>query len=286
MSGLRPIFIGLYPVVLFAVTFYAALMLYEKAASSLAWWGVFLTTAPFLVLLLRVSIFKDLARTSRRLPVIQGLAVVGFFLAFFSVLVMGDFDLVALTLAAAGLALFVIYNFWYSELKPRQSTALQKGVRLPGFTLEDTVGETVSAEDLSAGPTFLLFYRGNWCPVCMAQVSEIVGHYKELEDLGVTVALISPQPAHKTAKLAAKHGLGITFLVDQGNQAAKALGIEVKKGLPIGLSLYGYGEDTVMPTTILVGIEGQILHAEISQNYRVRPHPQRLIGILKDSMAA
>ncbi len=285
MKGLRSIFIGLYPVFLFAVTIYAALMLYEKAAGSLAWWGVFLTTAPFLVFLLRISIFKDVARTGRRLPVIQGLAVVGFFLAFFSVLVIGDLDLVALILAAAGLALFVIYNFWYSELKPRESPALQKGARLPGFTLEDTVGETVSAEDLSAGPTFLLFYRGNWCPVCMAQVSEIVGHYKELQDLGVTVALVSPQPPHKTAKLAAKHGLGITFLIDQGNQAARALGIEVKKGLPMGMNLLGYSKETVMPTTILVGTEGQILHAEISENYRVRPHPAHLIGILKDSMA-
>ena len=285
MSGLRAIFIGLYPAFLLAVSFYAALMLYEKAAGSLAWWGVFLTTAPFMVFLLRISIFKDLARTSRRLPIIQGLAVVGFFLAFFSVLVIGEPDLLALTLAAAGLVLFVFYNFWYSELKPRQSTALQKGTRLPGFTLEDTVGETVSAADLSAGPTFLLFYRGNWCPVCMAQVSEIVGHYQELEDLGVTVALISPQPLHQTAKLAAKHGLGITFLIDQGNQAAQALGIEVKKGLPIGLGLFGYAEDTVVPTTILVGTEGQILHSEISENYRVRPHPERLIGILKDSLA-
>ncbi len=285
MKGLRAIFIGLYPVFLVAVTFYAALILYEMAAASLAWWGVFLTTAPFLVFLLRISIFKDLARTSRRLPIIQGLAVVGFFLAFFSVLVIGVPDLVALTLAAAGLAFFVIYNFWYAELKPRQCTALQKGARLPSFALENTVGETVSAEDLSAGPTFLLFYRGNWCPVCMAQVSEIVGHYQELKDLGVTVALVSPQPLHKTAKLAAKHGLGITFLIDQGNQAAKALGIEVKKGLPIGLGLFGYDEDTVVPTIILVGAQGQILHSEIAENYRVRPHPQRLIGILKDSLA-
>ena len=93
-------------------------------------------------------------------------------------------------------------------------------------------------------------------------------------------------PLLKTAKLAAKHGLGITFLIDQDNQAAKALGIEVKKGLPFGLSLFGYDEDTVMPTTILVGTKGQILYAEISENYRVRPHPERLIGILKDSMAA
>ena len=285
MKGLRSIFIGLYPVFLFLVTFYAGMMLYDKAGGSLAWWGVFLTTAPFLMFLLRISIFKDVARTGRRLPVIQGLAVVGFFLAFFSVLVIGDLDLLALTLAATGLVLFVIYNFWYSELEPRQSPALQKGARLPGFTLEDTVGGTVSAEDLSAGPTFLLFYRGNWCPVCMAQVSEIVGYYEKLQELGVTVALISPQPPHKTAKLAAKHGLGITFLIDQGNQAANALGIEVKNGLPLGLSLFGYSKETVMPTTILVGTEGQILHAEISENYRVRPHPKRLIGILKDSKA-
>lgn len=285
MKGQRSIFIGLYPVFLIAVTFYAGLRLYQGADGPLAWWGVILTTAPFLVLLLRVMTLKDLARTSRRLPVIQGLAVVGFFLAFFSVLVIGAPDYLALALAAAGLVLFVIYNFWYSELNPPPSPALQKGARLPGFTLEDIGGRTLRAEDLSAGPAFLLFYRGNWCPFCMAQVSEIVSHYKELEDLGVTVALISPQPLHKTAKLAAKHGVNLRFLIDHDNQAARALGIEIKRGLPLGMTLLGYAEQTVMPTIILIGSNGRVLYAERSENYRVRPHPQRLIGILKDSLA-
>lgn len=265
---------------------YAGLRLYQGADSPLAWWGVLLTTVPFLLMLLRVMTLKDMARTSRRLPIIQGLAVVGFFLAFFSVLVIGAPDYLALALATAGLVLFVIYNFWYSELNPPPSPALQKGARLPGFTLEDIGGRTLRAEDLSAGPAFLLFYRGNWCPFCMAQVGEIVGRYKELEDLGVTVALISPQPPHKTAKLAAKHGINMRFLIDRDNRAARALGIEIKRGLPMGMTLLGYAEETVMPTIILIGRDGRILYAERSDNYRVRPEPATLIEILRDSLAA
>jgi peroxiredoxin len=286
VPGLRSIFIGLYPFFLVVSSFHAAQMLYGEAEGPLAWWGVLLTTAPFMVLLLRVMIFKDLARTSRRLPVIQGLAIVGFFLAFFSFLVIGAPDPLALGLAAAGLALFSIYNFWYSELGPLQSTTLIKGSRLTEFTLEDLAGETVSAEDLSAGPTFILFYRGNWCPFCMGQIREITAHYEELENLGVSVALVSPQPQHKTAKLAAKHGINFRFLIDQDNRAARALGIDLKSGVPVGLSLFGYAIETVLPTIVLVGADGRILFTERSDNYRVRPHPKHLIGILKDSMAA
>ena len=284
MSGLRPIFISLYPVFLIAAGFYAALMLYQEADGALAWWGILLTTVPFLALLLRVLMLKDLARTSRRLPIIQGLAVVGFFLAFFSYLVLGSEEFLALLLAAAGLALFSLYNFWYSELELPANTALEKGARLPSFTLEDTAGQSFSAEDLSERPAFLLFYRGNWCPFCMGQVSEIVASYRELEELGVTVALISPQPQHKTVKLAANHGVNFRFLIDQGNAAAKALGIESKGSLPLGLSLFGYSIDTVLPTIILIGRGGQILYAEQADNYRVRPEPARLIAILREAL--
>jgi len=71
MSGLRPIFISLYPAFLVAASFYAGLKLYGEPEGPLAWWGVLLTAAPFLILLLRATILRDLARTSRRLPVIS-----------------------------------------------------------------------------------------------------------------------------------------------------------------------------------------------------------------------
>ena len=44
-----------------------------------------------------------------------------------------------------------------------ENRVIRAGVRAPGFTLEDTVGQPVSLDSLvRQGPVILTFYRGRW----------------------------------------------------------------------------------------------------------------------------
>ncbi len=281
MVNLRSIFIAIYPIFLVVATAWSGTRLIEGTADALGWWGVLMTTAPFLLLLLRAFIVTDMARTSRRLPTIQGLAIVGLFLAFFAFSISGRAVALELLLAAAGLAAFTLYNFWYSELQAPDNQALEPGQPLPEFSLRTVDGEAVPSTELATGPSFILFYRGNWCPFCMAQIKELVASYAEIESRGVKVVLVSSQPQKKTAMLTGRFSVNFRFLMDPGGAAARALGICVKGGLPMGLGMMGYEADTVMPTIILVGSDGRIVKTVISDNYRVRPEPDTLIGMLE-----
>ena len=175
---------------------------------------------------------------------------------------------------------WLLYVFWYSRFGKRESDILKVGNMLPDFDLEDAEHKPIKASSFNGKPNIFMFYRGNWCPLCMAQIKEIAGQYKELEKRGVNMNLISPQPHKFTKGLAKKFDVNFNFLVDAKNNASKKLGIFHKNGLPAGMQALGYDTDTVMPTIIITDKNGKILFADLTDNYRVRPEPETFFRIL------
>ena len=125
-----------------------------------------------------------------------------------------------------------------------------------------------------------MFYRGNWCPLCMAQIREIADRYQDIAAMGIKVVLISPQPDEQSRKLAAQYDAPFIVLVDEGNRVAEELGIAVKNGVPIGIP-GGYSGDTVLPTLVVSNEKGTILFSDQTDNYRVRPEPDIFLAILR-----
>ncbi len=194
-------------------------------------------------------------------------------------------DGILLAVASAPLVGWLLYDFWYSSFGSRSNPELRVGQPLPRFSLEDEHGEPVSSDSLRGHPALLLFYRGNWCPLCMAQIKEIAAGYKEMSDRGVQVVLISPQPHGHTRKLAAKFDVPFRFLVDRGNAAARQLGLDTKFGIPMGMQALGYASETVMPTVLITDAKGTILFADLTDNYRVRPEPETFLRVLDAATA-
>lgn len=130
-----------------------------------------------------------------------------------------------------------------------------------------------------------MFYRGNWCPLCVAQVRELAERYRELADFGASVVLVSPQPQQESASLSKRFDAPMTFVTDPGNKAARMLGIAHDGGLPIGMEMFGYDQDTVLPTVIITDNNNRILWVDETNNYRVRPEPQLFLDVLQSSLS-
>ena len=81
---------------------------------------------------------------------------------------------------------WLVYLRWYSVFGTRDAQPLRVGAPLPEFRLESLDGHIVSSESFRAKPHLLLFYRGNWCPFCTAQIEELAGAYQRLADLGLS----------------------------------------------------------------------------------------------------
>ena len=247
----------------------------------MTWGGVMLTVAPILTVIMRAMMLKNLARTSAHFPLINLLGLSGTALAGFIWFTTSTTGLAAL-LAAVGWVAFLLYSFWFSTYGDRQpSIKLSAGARLPYFNVRDINDNIVSSSQLTDKPAILIFYRGNWCPFCTAQIKELITRYKEIDLLGVRVAMIAPQPHLNTVGISKSYDSKFDFLTDEDNAAARALGIVHTNGLPMGMQILGYDSDTVMPTVIITGRDGKIIWTHETDNYRVRPEPDVYLDILR-----
>jgi len=285
MNLLKSIFISNYMMAIMGITGYAGYMLYH-GADLVTWGGVMLSSAPLMMFISVAMIFKNIARTSARFPLINLFGAVGTGLAVWAWYQPGTSQFYTLSYLAPVLALvgwsgFLLYAYWYSSYGRKPSAKLKVGSALPKFTVRNASGVAVTSAQLSDKPAILMFYRGNWCPLCMAQVKELVSRYKDLSALGVRVALISPQPHNNTETLAKKFDVDFDFLTDKGNVAARTLGIDQDHGLPMGMQMMGYDSETVLPTVIITDQNGMVVWKDETDNYRIRPEPDVYLEVLR-----
>ena len=192
-----------------------------------------------------------------------------------------NFSLFHTAIYGTSLIFWILFIFWYSHLPVQKSIILQPGNTMPELYFKTYNNELFYASSLLGKKVIYLFYRGNWCPVCMAQIKEITGQYKYLKELGAEMLLISPQPHNKSKELTESIGMEFLFLMDEQNEMARKLEIEHKSGVPIGDVVMGYEEDTVLPTVIITDEHGKIIFLDQTDNFRIRPEPSTFLAVLK-----
>ena len=226
------------------------------------------------VIFFSMLFIKPVARTTKTLTFYSNLIVLGFVLNLF------NFEQQSLLISVLLALGWLAYLTWYSSFNSRNTSVLEVGKILPDFTLENAQKERVSINNLSGDFKIFIFYRGNWCPLCMAQIKEVVNEYKELEKRNTDMILVSSQPHKFTRSLANKHKVPFHFLVDKDNNVAKELGLLHENGLPTGFQVLGYESDVVLPTVIITDKDNKIIFADLTDNYRVRPEPETFIKII------
>lgn len=281
MNKLKSFFIGMWPMFAMGITVYGIYKL-TTGGMNFIWLGAILTTLPIMLFISRVMIFKDMPRTTAHFPLITFLAVIGIALALYGFFKIDPTNTLGISLAVVGFVSYLLYNFWYSSFGLRHNAGLQKGDKLAEFSATGIDGKQISSASFQGSPTIFMFFRGNWCPLCMAQIKEIAKKYQVISQMGAKVVLIAPQPEKNTQALANKFDVPFIFLTDSNNQAATTLGIALPNGLPMGMEMFGYNKDTVLPTIIITDAEGRIIYCDATSNYRVRPEPEEFIKVLRE----
>lgn len=241
-----------------------------------------LLSALTIVILFAGLFIKSQARTPRNLNIYSVFVLLGFLTSLVLGGIIENSDVIGSTMSIILVLGWIVYLKWYSVFEDRDRSILKVGNHLPNFQLEDADKNKIDSESFLGKPSIYLFYRGNWCPLCMAQIKEIAGQYKALEQRGVNMILISPQPHSYSKNLAEKYKLNFKFLTDANNTVAKQLGIFAKNGIPTGFQVLGYDSDTVLPTVIITDINGKIVFADLTDNYRVRPEPETFLKIIDE----
>jgi peroxiredoxin len=187
-----------------------------------------------------------------------------------------------------------------SELKSHQLAAniLPIGAQVPQFELQDHNGTTVRSSDLLATRRLVLcFIRGRWCPFCVGQMEAMNPIAPQIEQLGATLAAISPQTVKQSFFMHDQHKLRFPLLADAGNKTAhefhltyrindeqQALYQHTFVNLPF---INGDASwELPIPATYIVDRDATILYASANEDYSERPEPAEIIRNLERSSAS
>jgi len=189
-------------------------------------------------------------------------------------------NLAWILLAVAVIALAAVYFLRERIRRKAVPEALKPGSPLPAFSATNENGETVSSTDLRGRPSVLIFVRGSWCPFCSRQVQNLTKYYKEINDSGAHLILITPRPLETTRRVADFFDVDFDFWLDESLEIGKMLDLVLPAGVPEDYE-NEYGSDTLWPATLVVDRDGIIRHTELSRFIADRPDPARILKVVR-----
>jgi peroxiredoxin len=171
--------------------------------------------------------------------------------------------------------------------------ALTAGEKAPNFELPDAHGRNfILGDRLAQGPVVLVFFRGRWCPYCIAQLEELEKARPEFEQAGATLVAVSPQKPQHTGFTAEQHHLRFPVLSDKDNTVARQYGVAWKlpdylvshyRGVFVNLEHANGNKDWELPipATFVIAPDATIVWARTDPDFRRRPEPQEVLRVVK-----
>jgi peroxiredoxin Q/BCP len=102
---------------------------------------------------------------------------------------------------------------------------IKVGERAPDFELPGTGGRTFRLADYRGRWLVLLFYPGDFTPVCTRQFCSYRDAADRLDELDAEVVGVSPQTLDSHERFRAKHGLTVPLLADPERHLIRAYGV-------------------------------------------------------------
>jgi len=173
------------------------------------------------------------------------------------------------------------------------SRILPVGAVAPAFELPDRNGKPVSSAGLLArGRLVVSFFRGRWCPYCIAELEALQAALPRIREAGASLVAVSPQTVRQTDFLVDQHGLSFPVLSDAGNAVARAFGLvyevpaylrELYQRSFINLPLANGDQswELPLPATYVLDRDATVLYAFAEPDITHRAEPADVLAALR-----
>lgn len=145
---------------------------------------------------------------------------------------------------------------------------LQPGDKAPAFRLPDADGNMVLLSDYRGRRLVVYFYPAASTPGCTKEACDFRDNLHDLNEAGIDVIGISPDPTAKLAKFRDAEGLTFPLLSDPDRKVLTAWGAYGAK------QMYGKTVQGVIRSTFLVDEKGKIAVAQY--NVKATGHVAKL----------
>ena len=266
---------------IFSLIFLQLLTIYQLITDELNYrWGViFFTQLPFITYFLLHQFFK-FKETDIPYKLLLPVTLFGTFYSLLSFTQFFNIPNALTLLVSSSYSGFMATLIYYIPKLPidRDNVSVRIGSNMPNVIVEDHNGNPLPISSLNNTPNLIIFYRGNWCVFCVTQLKKIADMYRQIENLGIRVVLVSPQNLDETQTLAKQLNVNFTFLVDREFKLADELGLRHENGR--AKPSLDHENDTVFPAVIFSNERGKILYFEQTDNFRNRPDPHQYLEII------
>ncbi|PJB59866.1 MAG: alkyl hydroperoxide reductase, partial [Bacteroidetes bacterium CG_4_9_14_3_um_filter_41_19] len=127
------------------------------------------------------------------------------------------------------------------------------------------------SEALKKGPVVVIFYRGQWCPVCNKHLSHLQDSLQLIYEKGATVIAVSPEQSEFLKRTAEKTHASFSLLYDEGYKISDLFDVTFK---PDTMTTIMYNtllsanlkkantddsQRLPIPATFIIGTDGKIV---------------------------
>lgn len=151
-------------------------------------------------------------------------------------------------------------------------------------------GKIIDTDELiKAGPVVVLFYRGEWCPVCNRYLSEMNESLPAIKAKGAVVLAIAPELPENAAKTQEATKSDFIFIADTSLQILKDYDVlfnvtekyqrKIRTFLTTDISENNGKEDAQLPVpaTFIISEKGIIIYKQFDLNYKNRASAEDIL---------
>ena len=170
--------------------------------------------------------------------------------------------------------------------------AVKAGDTAPLFGLRCRCGDFINLPDLlNRGPVVVSFLWGDWCPFCVLELKALAAVHPEIERLGATLIVLSPQVRAKSSAAAKRGGPPFPVLQDPGCKVAARYRIAftlpeqfraayLALGHPNPAKTGSKGWALPVPAIYVLDSTGLIVLSYLDADYTTRLEPTEIIVAL------
>lgn len=187
-----------------------------------------------------------------------------------------------------------LYQNNIKELKAAglEKQALKVGDKAPEVMINIKGEKHPLSHIYASGPVVLKFYRGGWCPYCMAELKHYDQMFDQFKKEGSQILAFSPDTEVMSKKTETTNDLSFDVLSDGGHAIARKFGLVYKldqkvvdqlKKDGIDLSVYqgNKNNELSIPGTFVVGKDGKIAFAYVDADWQKRAEPESVLKVVK-----
>lgn len=195
-----------------------------------------------------------------------------------------------ITLAGSKIFIILLLAFLNSHIMAqsnyktvKEAKGLQVGDLVQDFSAKDMHDSTFAlSESLKKGPVVVIFYRGQWCPICNKHLSALQDSLHLIYDKGATVIAISPEKSEFLKRTAEKTHASFSLLYDEGYKISNLFDVTFKPdslttimyNTLLGANLKKANTDDSqrlpIPATFIIGTDGKIVWRHFDPDYKKR----------------